>query len=602
MGFDLFVLPFTAGLVFILGYFIIRCFLWMSQLSGKEQLHVLHAIPTIATFRSMKEVLMESLLHRKIFKTNPRLGYMHMSLAFGWFLLIVGGNIEAFVYRPGTLHPPYYPIFFRFFEPRAEFTLEPVFAFFMDLFLLLVLSGVALAFFKRFHSRTLGMKKTTQLLWNDRLALISLWLIFPARFLAESFTSGANSNGGFITGPMGYALAGFLPVEHLAKPAWWLYSLALGTFFFALPFSRYMHIPTEIVLIFLRNYGIRTSKKYSSFSEVEVYACSRCGICIDSCPMQAAQVNHIQSVYFVRAVRNYGLKREVVNDCLMCGRCNETCPVGVDNFALRRVKRAELNKKKILAGYEYIPGQHPQRAEVAYFAGCMGQLTPTVTRAMEQIMQAAGEKCVFLDKTESICCGRPLMLAGREEEARVLMEKNIELIRRSGVQLLVTSCPICYKVFKEEYSLGIMVMHHSQYIEELLSYGRISVEPGSQRVVYHDPCELGRGSGVYEQPRTVIRSIAQLEETEATREASICCGGSLGNTVLNAEKRAHITRFALENLTMEKPDQLITSCPLCKKTFAKESDIPVTDLAELVAKSLVKEKKKSGKLEKEYHL
>jgi Fe-S oxidoreductase len=181
------------------------------------------------------------------------------------------------------------------------------------------------------------------------------------------------------------------------------------------------------------------------------------------------------------------------------------------------------------------------------------------------------------------------------------MEKNIEIIRRSGVQLLVTSCPICYKVFKEEYSLGIMVMHHSQYIEELLSYGRITVEHGSQRVVYHDPCELGRGSGVYEQPRTVIKGIAHLQEPKATREASVCCGGSLGNTLLTAEKRARITRFALENLTMEKPDQLITSCPLCKKTFAKESDIPVTDLAELVAESLVKEKKRSGMLEVEYN-
>jgi Fe-S oxidoreductase len=601
MGFDLFVIPFSAGLVFILGYFALRCFWWLSQLPAREQIQILKRIPSLASFRSVREVVMESLLHRKVFKANPLLGYMHMSLAFGWFLLIVGGNIEAFVFRPGTIHPPYYPIFFRFFEPDAHFPFASLFGFFMDLFLLLVLSGVLLAWFKRFRSRSLGLKKTTRLNWNDKLALISLWLIFPSRLLAESLTSAIAGHGGFLTGSLGGILAGIAPVEHYVYPAWWLYSLSLGVFFFTLPFSRYMHIPTEVILIFLRNYGIKTGKKYSSFSEIEVYSCSRCGICLDSCPMQAAQLTSVQSVYFIRAVRNYVLKPALVNNCMMCGRCNTTCPVGIDNTSLRRVKRIELNQSAH-ASYSFIPAINPLRADVAYFAGCMGQLTPSVTRAMEEIMQAANENYVFLDKTESICCARPLMLAGRETEARILMEKNIELIRKSGARLLVTSCPICYKVFKEDYSLGIRVMHHSEYLNELIGSGRIALRKSALRLVYHDPCELGRGSGIYQQPREVIRNFANLQEPPVTGEESICCGGSLGNMVLDNAKRSKITLMALENLYSKNPDQIVTSCPMCKKTFARESELPVADLAELVAQAMIRETKPKNEITKEWAL
>lgn len=591
MGFNPFVLPFIAGLAFILVYFTIRCILWLSALPGKEQWQVLRKIPGLASLRAIREVFLESLLHRKIFLTNPLLGYMHMSLAFGWFLLIIGGNVEAFLYHPGTIHPPYYPIFFRFFEPTASFRGDFLFSFLMDLFLLLVLSGVALAYYKRFRSKTLGMKKTTRLYWNDKLALISLWLIFPSRLFAESCTSGIHGHGGFLTGSLGTMMADFLPLNKLVLPAWWLYSLSLGTFFFALPFSRYMHIPTEVVLIFLRNYGLRTSRKYTSFSEIEVYSCSRCGICIDSCPMQKAGVSNAQLVYFVRSVRNYSLKPDTADDCLACGRCNVTCPVGVDNLALRKVKRTEFHSKGI-STYETVPDLHTQRAEVGYFAGCMGQLTPGVTRSMEKIMQEAGEHYIFLDKSESICCGRPLALSGRDEEAARLRKKNIELIRQSGIHLLVTSCPICYKTFREDYNLGIMVMHHSEYLNELVNSNRISLHKTGSRVVYHDPCELGRGSGIYEQPRELIRHTAQLEESQHTKKASICCGGSLGNTVLSMDQRRQITRLALENLTAENPEKLVTSCPLCKKTFSLEADIPVKDIAEITAESMVYRHKK----------
>ena len=590
MGFYMVVVPFTAGLVFILGYFFVRCFVWLNRLKREEKIRILRRIPSVHSLRAMREIIMESLLHRKVFRINPLLGYMHMSLAFGWLLLIVAGNIEAFLSRPGTIHPPYYPIFFRYFEPDADFIGSSWFLFLMDLILLFVLSGVALAFYKRFRSVSLGLKKTTSLLWNDKVALYSLWAIFPLRLLAESITSGNAGNGSFITGSLGYALSSFLPLAGLENTAWSLYSFALGAFFFALPFSRYMHIPTEIILIFLRNYGIKTEKKYSSFSEIEVNSCSRCGICLDPCPMNAAGIDNIQSVYFIRDIRNGVLNQDLMQNCLMCGRCKEVCPVGVDTNSLRQLKRQRFKKGKSI--YEYITPTPVIKAGVAYFAGCMGQLTPTVTMSMERIMETARERYIFLDKDKTVCCGRPLQLNGREKEAANLIKVNREMILSTGAKILVTSCPFCFKMFNEEYDLGIKVMHHSQYLKHLHDKGRIHLNQTNKSMVYHDPCELGRGSGVYEEPRDLISHLGRSVEPEMHKEKSICCGGSLGNIMLSTGERKKITGLALENLTRDNPDQIITGCPVCKKTLAGEASRPVKDIAEIVAQALVIPEKK----------
>lgn len=128
------------------------------------------------------------------------LGYMHMTFAFGWFLLIVIGKIESMVYHTSAFNPPYFAIFFRYFHPAKEtFPYSETFAFLMDTILLFLLIGILLAVTKRFYSALFGMKKTTNQKPYDLLILTVLWLIFPVRFLAESFTSGTNGAGSYIT-------------------------------------------------------------------------------------------------------------------------------------------------------------------------------------------------------------------------------------------------------------------------------------------------------------------------------------------------------------------------------------------------------------------
>ena len=148
---------------------------------------------------------------------------------------------------------------------------------------------------------------------------------------------------------------------------------------------------------------------------------------------------------------------------------------------------------------------------------------------MIKILDASGVNYRFIDEQGGVCCGRPLMLAGQDKEARELINYNSELIWKSGAHTLVTSCPICYKVFKESYYLDVEVLHHSQFIKNLIDEGSVRMNFLHKKVVYHSPCELGRGSGVYDEPKEVLRYVSRLEKSKFEDENSLCCGGSLAN-------------------------------------------------------------------------
>ncbi len=589
ISFDPFVLPFTLGLIFFLTYFLVWIIRILSELKPEERRTLGKSLfgPKIGS--SLKEIFLECLFHRKIWMKNPMLGYMHSSIAFGWFMLILLGHIEVWLYVPHRTNL-YYPIFFRYFVMQTDETLRgALFFFLMDFFLLMVLSGVFLAMYKRINSRFLGMRRTTRHSLGDTLAMYSLWFIFPMRLFAESFTSDIGG-GSFLTRGFGLLIESFASDDALILPSWWGYSLSLGIFMVALPFSRYMHIPTEVVLILLRNAGIRSERSQTGYARAETLACSRCGICIDPCQMgSAARMNGSTSVYFMRKLRGKKPEAQIsANECMMCMRCVEACPVGIDSCRLKQALRTEKSFPENF-NHAYLPEFDSPKTEVLYFAGCMGHLTPAVPKAMTTILKTAGISFRFMDKDGSICCGRPLILAGGIRAAQSVIEANRTLIEKSEASVLVTSCPICYRVFREEYGLNIRVLHHTEYLEELLQKNAIQIFKKPLKVVYHDPCELGRGSGVYEPPRKVLEQVVQLLPSPDHREKALCCGGSIGSLTLDLKRRRKITRDAWTRLTVNQPDLLITACPLCQKTFSSHQGNKVQDIAQIVAGALHRE-------------
>ena len=503
-----FVIPFCGGLLFLLGIVGWKSGQWLVRLDSDSRRQLLKGILSGKTLAALREIFFESLLHRNLFRQNALLGYMHMSLAFGWFLLIAVGNLHCIMASGTILHPPYVPVFYQFFaSPAGLQAHESVFNNVMDGLLLLTLSGVSLAWFKRMVPHAFGTARPVVHTTGDRFALLALWLVFPLRLAAESLMAGVNGNGGFITVPLGHYASGFLPVTLLAVPAYWAYSLVLGTFFCSLPFSRYLHIPAEVGLILFRQYSLR-DKNEEVYREVEIDSCSRCGICLSTCQMAAAaDVCHTQSVYFLRDTRSRKIIESTLHNCMLCGRCKEACPVGINTDGLRLNARQQTAAEPS-SRYDYLHESTPRQAEVLYFAGCMGHLVPGVSKAMTAIFDAAGVHYCYMDEQGTVCCGRPLVLVGKAAEAKALIEHNRRAIRNSGAHTLVTSCPICYQVCASEYSSDLAVMHHTEFIRNLIEQGSIEVFPTTLTAAYHDPCELGRRAGIYREPREVLSRIA----------------------------------------------------------------------------------------------
>lgn len=653
-GYSNFVIPFVVGISFMLIWLTVGLIRLLAKIPADDRRRFWKSLitPKIA-LKNIKDLFCDCLFHTKIWKRKPLLGYMHSSIAFGWFMLIVLGHIEVALFVPKHLAWTdgglFYPIFYRFFVwiNPGHVTLRGWFFFFlMDFFLLYVLTGVGMAIFKRFRSIVLGMRHTTKPSLADRVALYSLWMIFPLRLLAESFTADL-SGGSFLTVPVNHLWHWIFGDKLFFMPVWWAYSICLGLFFAAMPFSRYMHILTEVLWILLRNAGIQPRHPRKGVAEAEIYACSSCGLCLDACPMNVQKKNlKYSSVYFIRFLRRHNEKKinAIADKCLMCDKCHALCPVGVDAPALRRAQRATVNNSlpydysylmegslgsnsssvstcvaandcSITAGsvastrtataHASLTDPSPSLTEpvevttniqktsedwkVMYFAGCMTHLTPRIIKSVEKVFKSAGVNYIFADRDGGICCGRPLMLAGKTNAAYETISANRRMILESGCRTLVLSCPICYKIFKDEYALdGIEVLHYTQFIKRLVDEGKLKLTAGDERIVYHDPCELGRGCGVYKEPREVLAQAGTLVKATKEGDESICCGGSLGSLTLDSRDRAKITESSVANLLANNPQTIVTACPLCLKTFSESvpETVKVQDFAETVSRHL----------------
>ncbi|MCF0177972.1 MAG: hypothetical protein HUJ90_05035, partial [Bacteroidales bacterium] len=202
-GFHPFVIPFLFGMAFVLIWCIGGIINVMYQLSAEDRKKfVLSLINPKIMLKNIKDIFLNCLFHVKLWQRNKMLGFMHSSIAFGWFMLILLGHLEVLIFIPKRLKTFYYPIFFNFFVAEENATFGgKLFFFLMDFFLGLVLCGIALAMIKRVRSRIFGMRRTTRPSIPDMIGLYSLWAIFPLRLLAEGFTAHL-SGGSFLTVPL----------------------------------------------------------------------------------------------------------------------------------------------------------------------------------------------------------------------------------------------------------------------------------------------------------------------------------------------------------------------------------------------------------------
>jgi Fe-S oxidoreductase len=585
----LIIFPFTFGFIYLFIVLGVKYYSWYRDLNPKNKLRFWRSLTPKGIVKAFIEVFRESLLHLRIFVQNKRLWYMHMSLAFGWFLLIVVGHIESSYTSGHFLSTPWKSVFFDYFSRSNEATGWQFQAFnhLLDLILLFILTGLSLAVYKRFNSSMLGIKKRPVHNYYDRFAMMFLWFIFPFRFIAETLNASFYGGGGFMTGSFGSLINLPENLDFISDIAWILYSVALGGFFITLPRSRYMHILTEIPHIFLKKAHVQVNEDKGA-TAFQLHACSSCGICLNSCQMTRYDKYQGQNYYYMRKIREAEESfPDSTMNCMMCGRCAKDCPVQVDTLALRMNERIQINNDM---DYDFSYNEYKEHkslpARIVFFGGCMTRLTPGITASMKKIFDFYGEDYVMIDESESICCGRPAYLSGQKQAYYEIVRQTRERILACQPKLIITSCPICLNSFRNNYFFPVPVVHHTQYLDSLIKQGVMLPEQSDMKTIYHDPCELGRNQGIYREPRHVLRHIVRLQNNICQQNEGLCCGGSVADLEMDYEDKQQIAGDAIRQLIQPDTQMLATSCPLCKITFKATNLIPVRDIAEIYAGSL----------------
>ena len=235
------------------------------------------------------------------------------------------------------------------------------------------------------------------------------------------------------------------------------------------------------------------------------------------------------------------------------------------------------------------------KAKVVYFTGCVASyfpMTKRIPQSFVQILEKAGVDFTLLGG-EEWCCGFPLIAAGMKEKADVAMQHNLQKVREKGAETVVFACPSCYHTWKEGCKNEIALFHSTQFIKKLIEEGRISFNEKKVKVTYHDPCDLGRASGIYDAPREILRAIpgVELVEMKGNREECTCCGGGGNLEMVRPDLSASIAQAKIDEIKATGAESVITACQQCVRTIfsnARKKKIPITvmDIIEFVSKNM----------------
>ena len=317
----------------------------------------------------------------------------------------------------------------------------------------------------------------------------------------------------------------------------------------------------------------------------ELWACTTCRACVTECPVL---IDHVDAIVDMRRHLVTEGKLDRGKRDLLTNLNNRSNPYGLPQTD--RMKWAEgLDVKTVKEQPEF---------DVLYWVGCSGSYDPRnqdVSRAVVKILKAAGVRFAVLGNEEKCNCevARRLGEEGRFQQAALEL---VDLFKKYNVRALLTQCPHCFNTFKNEYTqfgADLHVMHHSQFIAQLIATGSLKVKKSLQgNVTFHDPCYLGRYNDIYDSPREILTSIspAQIREMPMSRENSFCCGAGGANFWYKVEQKKKIGVIRFEEAQQVNAGTLATACPFCTSMLEDASvalgakgSVAVRDIAELVA-------------------
>ncbi|MDY6866095.1 MAG: (Fe-S)-binding protein [Halobacteriota archaeon] len=340
----------------------------------------------------------------------------------------------------------------------------------------------------------------------------------------------------------------------------------------------------------------------------DINKCSTCGFCRAYCPrfdiMRWDSFSPRGMVSIASGLSSGDIEMdeklaERVYSCTLDGICEKTCPssVKVTDIVLA-LKRKLLSSGFAFKDHEALtksiknydnPWMQPrysrsrwakeleiknlneESADVLFFVGCTSSYDPSMRNiaiSTANVLTKAGVDFGILGENE-ICCGSTLFGIGDKETYEECAKKNIEIFNSLDVDLVVTSCAGCYSIFKNKYPLiadmNFQVVSAVEYMTQLIREGRLRLRELSLKVTYHDPCHLGRHSGVFDAPREILRAIPGVELLEMQRNLgeSSCCGAGGGVRTIFSEMAASIARRRVEEAKETGADVLVSACPFC---------------------------------------
>lgn len=404
------------------------------------------------------------------------------------------------------------------------------------------------------------------------------------------------------------------------------------------------------------NFGASQIEHATWKDALDLYTCTECGRCQDVCPafntgkkLSPKEINiamrdhlyHEKTPFLLSMLKNEKeemefegaalvgdvVDKEMLWACTTCRACEDACPIFIEYVDrivdMRRYMVLEEGEMapELATTFKNLENQgNPwglaassrdewaeglnvprinENTEYLYWIGCSGSFDDRnvkVTKSMIKILNSAGVNYGILGKKES-CTGDPARRSGNEYLYQMLAQTTIDTLNEYKFKHIITQCPHCYNSIQNEYpQLGgnYSVIHHSQFIDELIKEGKLNLKPdGNEKVTFHDPCYLGRHNNEYDAPRDVITASGNdVVEMEKSKNNSFCCGAG-GAQMWKEEEPGEeaVRRERFKHAQQTEADLIGTGCPFCMTMMTDaanelESNVEVKDIAEIIAEKL----------------
>ncbi len=338
---------------------------------------------------------------------------------------------------------------------------------------------------------------------------------------------------------------------------------------------------------------VSANSLFERITSEELWACTTCKACDEICPVNIEILDKILDMRRYKSLMESDFPTEL-------GNTYRSMENSFNVYSMNNGERADWAVD--LDGVEIVEPGSPFQHEYLYWVGCAGSFddrNKKTTRAMAKLMQRSEIDFAILGPSE-LCTGDSARRSGNEYLFQMLATQNIETLDGMGVRKIVTQCPHCFNTLKNEYpQLGgnYEVIHHSQFLEELVSSGKLVLAGATleERVTYHDSCYLGRHNDVYMAPRNVIGSLGGIEIVEMPRNGTrgMCCGAGGARMWMEENIGKKVNAERSQEAVATGATRIAVACPFCfvmmedgVKGQGKDEDVKVQDIAELILEAM----------------